>query len=105
MSIKKEVLYKIFDCEFNLSEFKNDDRVKRVIKTIDLALEKSKAEVLKIIEKHPIDELCQCGHSKKCHGMTGIDVNGGVCNQCQCQLYTWKEFIFDDELKKKVQSK
>ena len=45
-------------------------------------------------EKIIVDELCQCGHSKKCHGMTNLDNHGGQCNQCKCQLYTWKEFIF-----------
>ena len=45
------------------------------------------------------DELCGCGHSKKCHGITNLDMHGGKCNQCRCELYTWDKFIFVEDLK------
>ena len=55
-------------------------------------------EQLEKLKKKPIDELCMCGHSKKCHGLTVLDNHGGSCNQCECNLYTWKEFVFIEEI-------
>ena len=69
---------------------------------ITLAWQKAQSELfdLKIIK----DEICQCNHSKLSHGATMLDYHGGECNQCKCNLYTWKEFIFIDlkeELRKR----
>lgn len=49
------------------------------------------------MNKTIIDELCQCGHSKKCHGKHELDNHGANCNQCDCTIYTWKEFVFLEE--------
>ncbi len=44
------------------------------------------------------DEICGCGHSKKCHGMHQLDKHGANCNQCPCKIYTWASFVFAEDL-------
>ena len=39
------------------------------------------------------DEICQCGHSKGYHKATTLDEHGGVCEKCDCKLWTWKRFV------------
>lgn len=39
------------------------------------------------------DEICSCGHSKAYHCATNIDKHGGICEKCNCLLYTWKSFV------------
>lgn len=54
---------------------------------------------LEQVEKEPIGELCQCGHSKDCHGLHKLDNHGADCNQCYCKIYTWASFVFMEKIK------
>ena len=57
--------------------------------------EKQLGEALvELVKPKPIDELCDCGHSKKCHGRHELDNHGAECNQCNCNIYTWEKFVF-----------
>jgi hypothetical protein len=67
-----------------------------------IAWKADKFAMLEEIDKYPINEICQCGHSKDCHGISILDNHGKDCNQCACREYTWKSFIFLEGLKQSL---
>ena len=101
IEIKEKVLeemYKNYDTPILERIWKKND-VMLLSETIDQTL----AKVRKEIKKSPIDEICQCGHSKKAHSPHELDEHGGRCGICiHCSIYTWKEFIFNKELLNKI---
>lgn len=43
-----------------------------------------------------INERCTCGHLQSAHGYGLVHAVGshhGACSACDCEKYTWKEFI------------
>lgn len=44
-----------------------------------------------------IDEICSCGHSKADHLGTGHGACRWIACDCECEQFTWANFIFLEE--------
>ena len=63
---------------------------------MSMRFEQGYAKALDDVEKKKIikNEFCSCGHSKDCHTPHSLDLHGGECNQCKCDIYTWNKFEY-----------
>lgn len=61
--------------------------------------ERHGSDMVALKESGRLDELCTCCHLRSQHGDTcgGLAEGHGSCNECDCQKYTWKEFLVKDE--------
>ena len=44
-----------------------------------------------------MEDKCECGHLKTCHNPSILDIHGGKCSHCDCKIFTWASFLYDDK--------
>jgi hypothetical protein len=87
--IRKVTTGKQFGYPNGYWKVKRNDKLKTAVEFLQMTKDE--------IKHNPIDEFCQCGHSKKAHLPHSLDNNGGKCAICSiCDCYTWKGFEFNE---------